>query len=38
MKRYKVTLTDEERQQLQALIAAGQAAARKLTHAVKDIG
>jgi transposase len=33
MKRYKVTLTDEERQQLQALIAAGKAAARKLTHA-----
>lgn len=33
MKRYKVTLTDEERQQLQALIAAGSAAARKLTHA-----
>ena len=33
MKRYKVTLTDEERLQLQALIAAGKAAARKLTHA-----
>jgi transposase len=33
MKRYKVTLTDEERQQLRALIAAGKAAARKLTHA-----
>jgi transposase len=33
MKRYKVTLTAEERQQLQNLIAAGQAAARKLTHA-----
>ena len=33
MKRYKVTLTDEERQELQALIAAGKAAARKLTHA-----
>src|SRR3954464_378581 len=33
MKRYKVTLTDEERQQLQALIAAGKSAARKLTHA-----
>jgi transposase len=33
MKRYKVTLTDEERGQLQALIAAGKAAARKLAHA-----
>ncbi len=33
MKRYKVTLTDEERQQLQALVATGSAAARKLTHA-----
>ena len=33
MKRYKVTLTDEERQELHALIAAGKAAARKLTHA-----
>ena len=33
MKRFKVTLTDEERQQLQTLIAAGSAAARKLTHA-----
>jgi transposase len=33
MKRYKVTLTDEERQQLQDLIATGKAAARKLTHA-----
>jgi len=33
MKRYKVTLTDEERQQLQALIAVGKAAARRLTHA-----
>ena len=33
MKRYKVTLEAEERQQLQDLIAAGQAAARKLTHA-----
>jgi transposase len=33
MKRYKVTLTDEERQELQALIASGKAAARKLTHA-----
>jgi hypothetical protein len=33
MKRYKVTLTDDERQHLQALVAAGKAAARKLTHA-----
>jgi transposase len=33
MKRYKVTLTDEERQELQVLIASGKAAARKLTHA-----
>jgi hypothetical protein len=33
MKRYKVTLEAEERQQLQDLIAAGKAAARKLAHA-----
>ena len=33
MKRYKVTLDTEERQQLQDLIAAGKAAARKLAHA-----
>jgi transposase len=33
MKKYKVTLTAEERQQLSALIATGKAAARKLTHA-----
>jgi len=33
MKRYKVTLEVEERQQLHDLIAAGQAAARKLAHA-----
>jgi hypothetical protein len=33
MKKYKVTLTDEERQQLQALIAAGKASARRLAHA-----
>ena len=33
MKRYKVTLEAEERQRLHDLIAAGQAAARKLTHA-----
>ena len=33
MKKYKVTLTDEERQLLHDLIAAGKAAARKLTHA-----
>ena len=33
MKKYKVTLTTEERQQLQALITTGKAAAKKLTHA-----
>jgi transposase len=33
MKKYKVTLTAEERNFLQALIAAGKAAAKKLTHA-----
>jgi transposase len=33
MKKYKVTLTAEERQQLHDLIAAGKAAAQKLTHA-----
>src|SRR5947207_7640768 len=33
MKKYKVTLTAEERQQLSELIAAGKAAARKLAHA-----
>ena len=33
MKRYKVTLEAEERQRLHDLIAAGQAAARKLAHA-----
>src|SRR5688572_11106672 len=33
MKKYKVTLTTEERQQLSDLIAAGKAAARKLAHA-----
>ena len=33
MKKYKVTLTAEERQVLHDLIAAGKAAARKLTHA-----
>ena len=33
MKKYKVTLTAEERQQLSALIATGKAAARKLAHA-----
>ena len=33
MKRYIVTLEAEERQQLQDLIAAGKAAARKLAHA-----
>jgi transposase len=33
MKKYKVTLTAEERQQLQELIAAGKAAAKRLAHA-----
>ncbi len=33
MKKYKVTLTPEERQQLSELIAAGKAAAQKLAHA-----
>lgn len=33
MKRYKVTLEADERQRLHDLIAAGQAAARKLSHA-----
>jgi transposase len=33
MKRYRVTLEADERQQLHDLIAAGQAAARKLSHA-----
>jgi transposase len=33
MKRFKVTLTAEERKSLQDLISAGKAAARKLTHA-----
>jgi transposase len=33
MKKYKVTLTPEERHQLQELIASGKAAAKKLTHA-----
>jgi transposase len=33
MKKYKVTLEPEERQALHDLIAAGKAAARKLTHA-----
>jgi hypothetical protein len=33
MKRYKVTLEPEERQHLHDLIAAGKAAARKLSHA-----
>jgi transposase len=33
MKKYRVTLTPEERQSLQELIAAGRAAARKLAHA-----
>ena len=33
MKKYKVTLTAEERQHLSGLIASGKAAARKLAHA-----
>ena len=33
MKKYKVTLTAEERQQLADLTASGKAAAKKLTHA-----
>jgi transposase len=33
VKKYKVTLTAEERQQLSALVASGKAAAKKLTHA-----
>jgi transposase len=33
VKTYKVTLTAEEREQLQALIAQGKAAAKKLAHA-----
>jgi transposase len=33
MKKYKVTLTAEERQLLQGLITTGKAAAKKLTHA-----
>jgi Homeodomain-like domain len=33
MKKYKVTLTPEERQQLHALISAGKASAKKLAHA-----
>jgi transposase len=33
MKKYKVTLTAQEREQPAGLIAAGKAAARKLTHA-----
>ena len=33
MKKYKVTLTAQERERLAGLIAAGKAAARKLTHA-----
>ena len=33
MEKYRATLTAEERQPLQAMIAAGKAAAKKLTHA-----
>ncbi len=37
MKKYKVTLTAEERAQLQELIAQGKAAAKKLAHARASI-
>ena len=33
MKKYIVTLTEEERQRLQEMISRGKTAARKLTHA-----
>lgn len=33
MKKYRITLTDQERTQLEHLISVGKAAARKLTHA-----
>jgi len=33
MKKYIITLTDEERSRLQAMLTAGKAAARKQTHA-----
>lgn len=33
MKKYKVTLTGEEREQLQVMIASGKASAKKLAHA-----
>ena len=33
MKKYKVTLTADERQSLHALVSAGKGAALKLTHA-----
>src|SRR4051794_31525555 len=33
MTKYRVTLTDDERHQLQAMIAAGKAAAKRLAHA-----
>jgi hypothetical protein len=33
MKKYRVTLTPEEREQLNKMINTGKAAARKLTHA-----
>jgi hypothetical protein len=32
-KRYRVTLTEEERQELQSMVSAGKAAARKLVRA-----
>jgi Homeodomain-like domain len=33
MDKYRVTLTDDERQELEQLVSSGKAAARKLTHA-----
>lgn len=33
VKKYVVTLTEEERQSLERLVSVGKAAARKLTHA-----
>ena len=37
MKKYKVTLTGEERQQLKQMIHSGKGAAQKLTHARSGI-
>ena len=36
MDKYKVTLTADERQELEELIGKGKAAARKLTHASRS--